>query len=131
MRLSNVAWSMGFCLLILAGCGSRVMEREIDYSQTPVDQLIMVLAGNGDLDNLEKLLTAQPELVGVTDPSRKTALHFAAANGQDAAVDFLLTKGANAQAMDEGNNTAADAALAMGFSDLSQKLRAAEQSAPQ
>jgi ankyrin repeat protein len=65
-------------------------------------------AALGQVDELDELLTEDPSLVDakVGDSTGWTPLHFAAARGQEAAVELLLEQGADADAADFNQATA-------------------------
>jgi hypothetical protein len=60
--------------------------------------------------------------VNVTDEQGKTALHLAAASGNEEAVDYLIQQGANVNAKTQGSETAVMKAVQSGLEPLARKL---------
>jgi ankyrin repeat protein len=58
----------------------------------------------GDTEAVQRLLAADPALVGARDPQGSTGLHAAAARGHLDAVRLLLQHGADPNARDTGDN---------------------------
>ncbi len=88
---------------VLAGCGSSVQldlpENDISTFSTPWQ--VFDYAASGELDQLKTLVDADPQLIDVIGDHDWTPLHYAASNGQNAVVRYLLSKGANPMAVDE------------------------------
>jgi hypothetical protein len=76
-------------------------------AEPPGDAAVKALreaAGRGDLDRLAELLRAHPGLINERGgPGTRTALHDAAGSGQEAAVRFLLERGADPNTRCEGD----------------------------
>ena len=58
-------------------------------------------AKRGQVDEIEQLLGAQPELINKKDASGATALHYAAFAAHRLAVQFLVRHGADVNARDD------------------------------
>lgn len=90
---------------VLAGCGSSVQldipENDISTFSTPWQ--VFDHAASGELDQLKTLIDADPQLIDVIGDHEWTPLHYAASNGQNAVVRYLLSKGANPMAVDENS----------------------------
>jgi len=81
-------------------------------------------AAMGYIARLRVLLDRDPELIASRDiVHRRTALHWAAANGQVAAAELLLSRNADVRALDKRGKTPADLAAAAGFDALAELLR--------
>ncbi|MBN2081598.1 ankyrin repeat domain-containing protein [bacterium] len=59
----------------------------------------------GDLEQLERLLAADPALIDMTDEHQATALHYAADLGAGEAIALLIEHGANLKALDADGDT--------------------------
>lgn len=90
---------------VLAGCGGSVQLDlpENDISTFSAPWQVFDYAASGDLDQLKPLIEADPQLIEVTGDHDWTPLHYAASNGQNEVVRYLLSKGANPMAVDENS----------------------------
>lgn len=90
---------------VFSGCGGSVQldlsENDISTFSTPWQ--VFDFAATGDLDQLKPLIEADPQLLVVVGDHEWTALHYAASNGQNAVVKYLLSKGADPMAVDENS----------------------------
>jgi len=90
----------------------------------PMVELLAALeAGEGD--RARAIVEAEPLLARASGPNGATALHRAAARGEEGLVDFLLVRGADAGQADDAGLDAADHAWHAGHRALSQRLRLA------
>ena len=77
---------------------------------------------SGDLAALEAIYAADPQLIHAVDGKGFTPLILAVYNEQPAAVDFLLSKGADPNAQDGAGNTALMGVCFKGYKEIAQKL---------
>jgi ankyrin repeat protein len=87
-------------------------------AQGSAAERILAAARAGELDRVEALLAASPELVNVRDAEGMTPLHHAVQGGHSEMADLLLDRGGDISAVDAWNQTplhlaayAGDAAL--------------------
>ena len=66
---------------------------------------VFALAGLGEDEKLRELLDSQEEFLHAKGPVGRTALHYAALNGQVATVWLLIQKGAEVNARDAGERS--------------------------
>ncbi len=66
---------------------------------------IIIAAENGDVQRIESLLTAYPEMISITSRKGDAAIHAAAAQNQASAVRFLLDHGADVNIKGHWNRT--------------------------
>jgi len=124
---------LGFLLFstvfFFVGCAEseQVLIPEVDYAQLPPDKLMLELAVRGDMRNMRDLVGRHPELVHVRGGYDRTPLHFAAANGQNEVVRYLLELGADPSALDEYSEDPATAAQQFGHTSTARILREAAQ----
>lgn len=59
----------------------------------------------GDISTVKKLVEETPELINLKDETGQTPLHFAAAGGQAEVAQFLLSKGADVNALNTVNQS--------------------------
>jgi len=76
----------------------------------------------GDLALLEALYLQDNGIIHVMDGKGYTPLILAVYNGQGAAVDFLLSRGAHPDAQDGAGNTALMDVCFKGYKEIAQKL---------
>ena len=69
------------------------------------EQVLMEAAFNGDLEEVQRLVSAGA-VVDAADPDQRTSLMWAAFNGHTAVVDFLLEQGAKLNAKDSNGRNA-------------------------
>jgi len=81
-----------------------VLLREGGPANEEAVKVLRAAAGRGDLDRLAELLDAQPDLINQRGgEGTRTALHSAVFGGQEAAVKFLLLRGADPNIRCEGD----------------------------
>ena len=104
---------VGCAVLSFCGCSSEKGDAALmdSASSSNPESAIFIAASMGDVTKLKSLLEADPTLVDVYGPNGKSPLHDAAAAGQNAAVKYLLEKGADPLVADEDGNTAIGTAL--------------------
>ncbi len=73
--------------------------------------VIHLAAANGRLDLVKTLIQIYPNLIDVKDNSHRTALSWAAAQGHDEIVAFLIKNGADLDHIDSNNYSALDRAI--------------------
>lgn len=76
----------------------------------------------GDTAKLETLLKADAKLLTAKDDNGLTPLHWAATAGKSLAVELLLNKGADVNAVDAGGRTPLHCAAGNGQKDVIEKL---------
>jgi ankyrin repeat protein len=76
----------------------------------------------GNLQEVEKIYTANPDLIHAADFKGFTALIIAAYNDQPELVQFILEKGANPDAQDMAGNTALMGASFKGYTGIVEQL---------
>jgi ankyrin repeat protein len=79
----------------------------------------------GDLEELEKILVADPGLINLTDAKEFTPLIIAVYNNHPAVAQFLLQKGADPDIQDSAGNTALMGVSFKGYADIALQLLAA------
>jgi ankyrin repeat protein len=88
---------------VVAGCGSSVQldlpENDISTFSTPWQ--VFEYAASGELDQVKTLIEADPQLIDAIGDHDWTPLHYAASNGHNDVVRYLLSKGASPMALDE------------------------------
>ena len=102
-----------FLLVMFPGCSGNSGDSEnpqVDVSTLPAEEQVMQYAASGDLAKLKALIEADPGLAAVVDGDGRTPLHFAAGNDQSKVVKYLLEQGADPTALDNNDQTPADAA---------------------
>lgn len=94
----------------------------LDVNDVAVREVFFALAGNREFVLVQELLTAGVD-VNATNDLKQTALHWAAFNGDEALVDWLLERGADPMLQElQFNGTCAGWADAGGHPDLAKKL---------
>jgi glyoxylase-like metal-dependent hydrolase (beta-lactamase superfamily II) len=76
----------------------------------PSRQTVFQAAGTGNLVRLRTLVEADPETVKARNPSGLTPLHLAALYGQRATAEYLVSKGAELEAVARHSGTPLDVA---------------------
>ncbi|MDE1151753.1 MAG: ankyrin repeat domain-containing protein [Micavibrio sp.] len=89
------------------------------------DTLLQLAARRGSRELVEMLFNADATQLNARNRYGDTALHYAALNGYDDVVDFLLEKGANAHIKNFDNRTALYLAQQNKHSDVAATLKAA------
>lgn len=102
--------------------GARDDIRDKEFQALPREFGIMVLAGWGFGEMLQKRLREQPELLNTMTPGG-TPLHVAARNGHVHSLNILLAAGADLGSKDGEGRTPADVAEAAGRKPLADALR--------
>ena len=83
---------------------SHVLLHQTGPSSEETVKALREAAGLGDLDRLAGLLDAHPDLINARGgPGTRTAMHSAVFGGQEAAVKFLLERGADPNIRCEGD----------------------------
>jgi glyoxylase-like metal-dependent hydrolase (beta-lactamase superfamily II) len=85
-------------------------------------QTIFQASATGNLARLKALVEADPKVTGAQRPGGPTPLHLAAANGQRAAAEYLLAKGADVNAVARHSGTPTDLAYESDRKELVQYL---------
>lgn len=80
-------------------------------------QAIHAAAEQGDLPTVERLIDAHPKLIEARDWRRFTPLQLAAYHGHTDVVEYLASKGANINAINQDGLTALHLAALSGFKD--------------
>ena len=121
----------GLVLVLMASCsgGGGDVEDVPDPSSLAPELGIFQLASSGNVQGVESLLASDPTLIDIQDEMGRTPLHFAAGNGEEKMVSFLLDKGADPLIQDDNGETPADAARQQGFTGLDKVLTAAAEKA--
>jgi len=83
-------------------------------------------AVNDDLDKVKSLLKINPDLVSSKDGDGETPLHWAAANGHNDVVKFLLANKADVNAKDNSGDTPLHQAAGKGYLDTAELLLAGQ-----
>lgn len=76
----------------------------------------------GDMSTIEKMYDTDPHVIHIADIRGFTPLVLAVYNNQPAAVDFLLSKGADTASQDGSGNTALMGACFRGYREVVTKL---------
>ena len=97
--------------LAFAGCSSGGPE-EVPIDADSLDPFMqgVLYAKTGEVEKLEAIISADPDIVQASDESGATLLHFAAAAGRVDVVKLLLDKGADASMANYDGETALDLA---------------------
>ncbi|HEU5281515.1 MAG TPA: ankyrin repeat domain-containing protein, partial [Gammaproteobacteria bacterium] len=85
----------------LLDCGLRVEEKDAAGMNA-----FLYAASDGRLEMMEQFIKISRELINIPNNQNKTALMFAAENGNEGAVNFLLQHDANPNAVDRQDYTA-------------------------
>jgi len=75
-----------------------------------------------DLRTVKRLIALESTVINKRDKYQRTPLHSAARYGATAVTEYLLKKGAEMDAVDEGGNTALHLASMFGFDDIVELL---------
>jgi len=75
-------------------------------------------SGTNDLRTVKRLMALESTVINKRDKYQRTPLHSAARYGATAVTEYLLKKGAEMDAVDEGGNTALHLASMFGFDDI-------------
>ncbi|UCD06185.1 MAG: ankyrin repeat domain-containing protein [candidate division WOR-3 bacterium] len=76
----------------------------------------------GDIDSVKTLVQAEPELVNLTDETGNTPLHYAVAGGQAEVVKFLISNGADVNALNTANQSVLLYAAYFGNAEITEAL---------
>lgn len=93
----------------------------VDRASVPEQQIVQA-ASTGDVDRISDLLTRDPALANFQGDDHRTPLHFAAAHGQNGAVEYLLEMGANPAITDENGLTPQGTAFQQGHPDTAKLI---------
>ena len=93
-------------LLCAAGCGPNIYDA----------------AAFGDLETVQQLAEANPDLINTPNKKGKTALFFAATTNRTPIVEYLLENGADVSVHDETGLTALHVAARMGHAGQVERL---------
>ena len=128
-----VVVAAGVGLVNLSGCSESSTENlgKVDVNQLPPAEQIFEFASSGNLDKLKALIGADATLVSARGNHDWTPLHFAAANGQNAVVKFLVANGADLRAADENSYTPIAIAAQRSHQDTVKLLKEATPAAPE
>jgi ankyrin repeat protein len=85
---------------------------------------LLIAAQRGDSAAIQKLLDANPDILGATDPSGRTALHLAVLKGNQPVVELLLQRGLPVNTQDKEGRTALHAAAIKGNKEMALLLLA-------
>ena len=86
-------------------------------SCTPLTEILLKAAQNGDISKVEKLLSKGAE-INAKDIDGRTALILATEEGHTDVVKMLIYKGAEVNAKDKGGGTALMYAASKGYGDI-------------
>ena len=112
---SSILHLATFCLVALALIGVAGCSK---------NGAIHDAAKAGDLEKAKALLTAHPDLISSKDTNGMTPLHFAAHNGSNDMVEFLLANKAEVNARDKYGQTPLHSAARLGHKDVAELLLA-------
>ena len=117
--------------------GNTALQDSINHHQGPVTQLLVQwgselnnqdiadrlcnASAEGDIDSL-KLIIEHKANVNAGDYDMRTALHVAAASAQDKCVEYLITKGADCNAVDRWGSTPLQDAVMAGDTNLADNI---------
>jgi ankyrin repeat protein len=119
--------AFGIALITLcaaSGCSGSTASQEEVVDPTALDPGtgIMVAAEEGKLELVTQMVESNPELIRFQGNKRRTALHAAAATGQQKVVDYLISQGADPNAVDENGEKPEDVARQNLHESLSKHL---------
>ena len=112
-------------LLSVAIAGCAALGRHGAIATQPPEAAVTAFdaaVAAGDLDAMRTLLKEHPSLVNTADPQGGTPLHAATFRGDKAAVELLLSKGADVNAQKKDGWTALHFAAVNGRADIAQLL---------
>jgi len=112
-------------LTSFVGCsGEKSMDVQTvaTSSNLSPQERVLKAAGSGDMETLKSVIASDASLATVRGFNGLTPLHAAAAEGQNAAVTFLLEHGADPMALDDDSSTAINTALAQQHKDTAKIL---------
>lgn len=105
----NIRYQVAVLFLLLSLCIIPARASEIHDS-----------VSMGELAEVKRLISANPNLLEAKDLKGRTPLHLAAFWGEKDIVKFLMSKGANAQARDKSGKTPLDIAREKGYKEVAQ-----------
>lgn len=83
---------------------------------------LLAACHEGDARRAEELVSQEGAEIFVTDPTGRTALHYAAASGDIDTIKFVIKSGIPWNSLDEGNYTAGDYAESEGHEEAYNEL---------
>jgi cytohesin len=90
---------------------TQLLRRHGAHEQTPPTASLPEAARDGDLELVKSLVARRADVNAMDNRLAGTSLHLAASFGREGVVEFLLSQGANVNAVNKWNRTALDEAM--------------------
>ena len=101
MSVKNIKWEWSF-LKVIIYLQPQILEEKDKSGKTAVHYC----AENQNLNCIEQIISADPNLLNEADEEGYTPLHLAVISGNSLIVNFLISKGADVNAVDNEHHSA-------------------------